>query len=135
MVKTESFSIFTVFTAQLPRINPVTLATTLNQHRTFARNTSSLVWDLEMAQAPLQKNSDPDPPLAAVLTAKQLRNIMWSRSLRMLRFLRLMRMLRMVKLRRINEVFQEFFTSQAARLCTDARVRRDATKRAVGFGP
>lgn len=45
-----------------------------------------------------------------------LEAIMWSRSLRMLRFLRLMRMLRMVKLRRINEVFQEFFQSQAATL-------------------
>jgi len=45
-----------------------------------------------------------------------LESIMWSRSLRMLRFLRLMRMLRMVKLRHINEVFQEFFHSQAATL-------------------
>ena len=31
----------------------------------------------------------------------------------MLRFLRLVRMLRWVKLRRVNEVFQEYFHSQA----------------------
>ncbi|CAJ1381152.1 unnamed protein product [Effrenium voratum] len=51
-----------------------------------------------------------------MVDSEQAESIMWSKSLRMLRFLRLMRMLRWVKLRRINEIFQEFFHSQAASL-------------------
>lgn len=50
------------------------------------------------------------------MDAAEAASLQWSRSLRMLRFLRLVRMLRWVKLRRVNEVFQEYFHSQAASL-------------------